>query len=250
MSPEPKKRSVNPLVDWISRLWLLPRRVWLRRRLRRAVIERVSGVDFLVLPGVFNPVVFRTGRYLADYIKAMPAVAENNSGERPTALDVGTGCGIHAVFAAKRGYRVDAVDVSPEAIRCARINVFLNRCEDDVSMHVGDLFGPISGKQFDLVMCSLPKFRGQPKTAFDVTWRSPDVIDRFSAGLPDILKPTGIALVLLTSHGDENGMLDGLAKAGLQVVESQQGHFGVELLTIYQVTQADEGSSDRDSRLG
>jgi len=250
MSRKPEPKSVNPLLSLLSSAWLAPKRFWLRRRLRRPVIERVWGLSFLVLPDVFNPVVFRTGRYLADYIKAMPAVDAGADGEQPTALDVGTGCGIHAIFAAERGYKVDAVDFSSEAIRCARINLALNGREDDVTLHEGDLFAPVTGRQFDLVMCSLPKFRGQPKSAFELSWRSADVIDRFAAGLPRILKPDGTALVLLTSHGDEAGMLDGLTAAGLQVNESQQGHFGVEILTIYQVTHANAAPSERESNVG
>ena len=90
-------------------------------------------------------------------------------------------------------------------------------------------------------MCSLPKFRGQPGTSFEVGWKSPDVIDRFAKELPGVLQPNGIALVLLTSHGDEQGMLDGLQAAGLCVQVAQQKHFGVEIMTIYRVTHPQHG---------
>jgi len=197
-----------------------------------------------VLPNVFNPVIFRTGRYLAEYIQTTPTLDITNKLGQLTALDVGTGCGIHAIFAAARGFRVDAVDINPEATRCARINVMLNDVGDLVTVHQGDLFAPIDGKCFDLVMCSLPKFRGPPKSAFEVGWRSADVIDKFAMGLPKVLRPDGVALVLLTSHGDEQGMLDGLDAAGLCVQVAQREHFGVEIMTIYRVTHSPIGRCD------
>ena len=47
-------------------------------------------------------------------------------------LDMGTGSGVGAVFAARNAARVVAVDVNPEAVRCARINVLLHHIEDRV----------------------------------------------------------------------------------------------------------------------
>jgi hypothetical protein len=52
------------------------------------------------------------------------------------------------------------------------------------------------------------------------------------------MKANGIALVLLTSHGDERGMLEALQAAGLSVEIAQRKHFGVEIMTIYRVTHA------------
>lgn len=208
----------------------------LRRRVRKLIIEQVAGRSFVVLPDVFNPGIFRTGRYLADYLRSTPTLDANFRPEQATALDMGTGCGVHAVVTAARGYKVEAVDISPAAVRCARINVILNDLEDLVTVHEGDLFAPVTDRKFDLVTCSLPKFRGQPASEFELSWRSPDVIDRFAQCLPMALKPHGVALILLTSHGDEQGMLEGLKAAGLSVAIADYRHFGVEFMTIYRVT--------------
>lgn len=235
---------VHPLVRWFSQLWLLPRRIFLRRRLRSAVIESVSGKSFVVLPDVFNPVIFRTGRYLADYIRTTLTLEMFARDRQLTSLDVGTGCGIHAIFAAERGFIVEAVDINPVATRCARINVALNDFDKSVTVRQGDLFSPVAGQRFDLVMCSLPKFRGQPMSTFELGWKSTDVIDRFARELPNVLKADGVALVLLTSHGDERGMLNGLEAAGMRVSVAQRNHFGVEILTIYQVTHSPTGRID------
>ena len=232
------RNPVHPLIRWLSQLWLVPRRMMLRRRVQSLIVERVAGRDFIVLPEVFNPGIFRTGRFLAEYLQKTPTLNDSCTTEQRTALDTGTGCGIHAVFAAAQGYQVEAVDISPAATRCARMNVILNDLEDHVTVHEGDLFSPVPDQKFDLVTCSLPKFRGHPNSEFELSWRSPDVIDRFARGLPGVMKPNGIALVLLTSHGDERGMLEALRAAGLSIEIAERRHFGVEIMTIYRVTHA------------
>lgn len=221
--------AVSAPVRLLCTPWTTVKRAYLRRRLGRAVFERILGRRFAVWPQVFNPVVFRTGRFLAEFVAGSP-LFELAGGEK-TALDVGTGCGVLGIFAALRGYHVTAVDLVPEAVSNAHANALLNRVPMEVLQ--GDLFAPVEGRRFDLVLFSLPKFRGTPATTFEQSWRSPDVIDRLAAGLPTMLAPGGTAYFVLTSHGDCQGMLDGLAKAGLAVERLLWRHFGVETLAIY-----------------
>ena len=48
------------------------------------------------------------------------------AGRRQFFLDVGTGSGIFAIIAAKLGYKVVAIDISPRSIRVARGNAIKN----------------------------------------------------------------------------------------------------------------------------
>ncbi len=227
--PAPPPPAVSKAVRLLCSPWTAMKRAYLRRRLGRAVFETVLGRRFAVWPGVFNPVVFRTGRFLAEFIAQSPLL--ETMGEFKTALDVGTGCGVLGITAAFRGYRVTAVDIVPEAVSCARANALLNRVP--VEILSGDLFAPVAGRRFDLVLFSLPKFRGTPTSTFEQSWRSPDVIDRLAEGLADVLAPGGTAYFVLTSHGDCEGMLNGLAQAGLTVERLYWRHFGVETLAVY-----------------
>jgi release factor glutamine methyltransferase len=143
-------------------------------------LEHVADLAILVIPGVANPKLLRTA----------------------TVLDMGTGSGVCALTAARRARRVVAVDVSPAAVRCARINVLLNRLEERVDVREGDLFAPLAGERFDLVLFNPPFLVGVPKDHRDAAWRSVDAAHRFSAGLEDHLAPRGEALVLLSSFGD------------------------------------------------
>ena len=95
-----------------------------------------------------------------------------------------------------------AVDVSPAAVRCARLNALANDLEDRIDVRQGDLFGPLAGERFDLVLFNPPFLLGAPKDHRDAAWRSNDAARRFAAGLGEHLTTGGAALVLLSSFGD------------------------------------------------
>lgn len=211
--------------------WLYLKRPFLLPRVRKPALERIDGVTLLSLPDVLNPVVFRSGELLARTVASSP-LAEPSTHR---ALDMGTGTGVGAVFLARRGWRVAAVDLNPEAVRCARINALLNRLEDRIEVRQGDLFGPVEGERFGLILFNPPFFRGEPKGLFDLAWRSPDVMERFAAGLPGALAEDGRALILLSTDGDAEGMLEALAAHGLKVEPAVRRDFGNEVMTIYAV---------------
>jgi HemK-related putative methylase len=231
-------RAVNPVARVLSLLWLYAKMPLLLRRVRRHTIEHVDGVPIIVWPDVLNPVVFRSGELFARAI-ASEGFAEPSSPE-PLALDMGTGSGVCAIFAARRGYRVKAVDINPEAVRCARINVLLNRMEDAVEVFQGDLFEPVAGQRFDLVLFNPPFYRGEPKSRFDMAWRSADVFERFAAGLFEVLAPGGRALILLSTDGDAKGMLMALEQNSFRIAPALTRNFGNELMTIYSVDHREQ----------
>ncbi len=186
-----------------------------------------------MLPEVHDPVVFRTGKFLARAVSEVPMPAATEGDKLPLALDMGTGSGIAALVAARRGYRVIAVDISPVAVRCARANVLINDAQNAVRILRGDLFAPVKGKQFDLVTFNPPFFRGEPRNQGDIGWRSTDVIERFAAGLSRVLRPNGRALIVFSSDGDESRMLSTLEQNGFTVGALTQHNFGNEVLTVY-----------------
>jgi ribosomal protein L3 glutamine methyltransferase len=103
-----------------------------------------------------------------------PASVEN-------VLDLCTGSGCLAILAARRfpHARIDAVDISKDAIDVAARNVADYGLEDRVKLHRGDLFKPIGETRYDLIisnppyvdaegMAGLPReCRAEPKLAFD-----------------------------------------------------------------------------------
>jgi ribosomal protein L3 glutamine methyltransferase len=96
-------------------------------------------------------------------------------------LDLCTGSGCLAILASRSftNARIDAVDISADAIEVAARNVAGYGLEDRVTLHRGDLFGPIGDRRYDLIitnppyvdaqgMAELPReCRAEPKLAFD-----------------------------------------------------------------------------------
>jgi release factor glutamine methyltransferase len=68
-------------------------------------------------------------------------------------LDMGCGSGPIAIAMARAGARkVVAVDLMPEACELARRNAALNGVADRVTVLQGDLFAPVRGMAFDLIV--------------------------------------------------------------------------------------------------
>ncbi len=206
-------------------------RLWLYRRHDRMVLEQLRGRPFLVLPGVFNPTLFFTTAFVVEHLATCPPA------DGCHVLDLGTGSGALAVAAAASGARVVAVDVNPEAVRCARVNALLNRCEDRLEVRPGDLFAPVVGERFDLVLCNPPYYPGEPTTRLDQAFRGGDFASRFAAGLGDHLEPLGAALVVLSSCGEEDRFVAELERHGFAVAAVAHRALPGERLTLYRVAR-------------
>lgn len=218
----------------LVRGWLKLRYRLLTRRYGRLVLEVIDGVPLVVLPEVFNPVLLRSGALMA---RAVDRLALENASSL-SVLDLGTGSGVGAVFAARRGLSVVAVDINAEAVRCARINALLNHLEERIEARLGDLFEPVRGRKFDLVLFNPPFYRGTPRDNLDHAWRSQDVFERFAAGLGKALAPGGYALLTLSTDGDGEELLALLRAARFRIEVVEQNDLINEVVTIYAIRAA------------
>lgn len=200
-------------------------------------LEWVQGVPILVTPSVFNPKVPRTGAFLATQLDSRVVGADAE------VLDMGTGSGVCAVLAAQHARRVVAVDINAAAVRCTDINARLNHVEHRIEVRHGDLFVPVRGERFDLVLFNPPFLRGAPRDDRDRAWRSPDVAERFAAGLHDHLKPGGSALLVLSTFGDAWGFLEELRKRGFAISVLAERRFLNERLAIFGLKPSSPGST-------
>src|SRR4051812_37772348 len=75
-------------------------------------------------------------------------------GSIKTVLDLCTGSGCLAILSALRfpKAKVDAVELSKDAIEVARINVADHRLKRRVRLLCGDLFAPLKGARYDLII--------------------------------------------------------------------------------------------------
>lgn len=96
--------------------------------------------------------------FIAELLKdeLQPWISE--PGKVVDVLDLCTGSGCLAVMAADVFPRakVDAVDLSKDALAVAKKNVGEYRLEDRITLHEGDLFAPLSGRRYDLILCNPP----------------------------------------------------------------------------------------------
>jgi len=120
-------------------------------------------------------------------------------------LDLCTGSGCLAILAARHfpAAEIDAVDISGDALDVAMRNVDDHQLADRIALHRGDLFGPLGGKRYDLIMsnppyvdaegmASLPReCRAEPKLAFDGGADGLDVVRRILEEAPAHLTPQG-----------------------------------------------------------
>ncbi|WP_407120269.1 50S ribosomal protein L3 N(5)-glutamine methyltransferase [Bradyrhizobium sp. STM 3561] len=120
-------------------------------------------------------------------------------------LDLCTGSGCLAILAAHHfpNATVDAVDISKGALEVAARNVGEYGLADRISLHRGDLFAPLGGNRYDLIitnppyvdaegMAALPpECRAEPKLAFDGGADGLDVVRRILRDAPDHLTPDG-----------------------------------------------------------
>jgi len=120
-------------------------------------------------------------------------------------LDLCTGSGCLAILAARHfpNAAIDAVDISKDALAVAARNVGEHGLEDRIALHRGDLFSPLGGKRYDLIisnppyvdaegMAALPReCRTEPKLAFDGGIEGIDIVRRILGEAKAHLNPQG-----------------------------------------------------------
>jgi release factor glutamine methyltransferase len=164
-------------------------------------------------PGVHRPI--SDTWMLAENMRA-----EIHAGRRRV-VDVCTGTGALAIAAAREGAEATAVDLSRRAVACARANAALNGVRVEVVR--GDLFEPLAGRRFDLVVTNPPYVPGPseplPERGIERAWYAGldgrVLVDRICAEAPAHLAPGGAVLIVHSSINDEEETTRRLGEAGL-----------------------------------
>jgi len=224
------RTAIGKLLYWRYRLFQ-------QRRHDAAVLERIGDCPLLVMPGVLNPRLTRSGGFFASQLST--GLVSRGS----EVLDMGTGSGVCAIVAAHQARRVVAVDINPAAVRCARINALLNHLEDRIEVTHGDLFAPVQGRRFDIVLFNPPFVHGTPSNDADRAWRSTDVAERFAEGLTGHLTPTGFALVVLSTYGDPGRFVRHFRRCGFEMTPVAVRTFINEQLTLVRLQQPPRSGS-------
>lgn len=127
--------------------------------------------------------------------------------ENDRVLDVGTGCGILAILAAKKAEKVVATDINPHAVRCARRNAEVNTVADRLDVRRGNLFEPLNrSEKFSLIIFNapyLPSTTTESRSWLGRAWAGGStgrqVIDQFITGVPRYFAKKGRILLVQSS---------------------------------------------------
>jgi carbamoyltransferase len=117
--------------------------------------------------------------------------------EERDVLDLCTGTGVQALAAARSARRIVCVDIGRRAVAMARCNAALNRAEN-VVVRPGNLFGPVRGERFDLIVAN-PPFVAGPRRGPAYHSGGPHgdrVLKRIVADVPPHLRRGGRALMV------------------------------------------------------
>jgi 16S rRNA G1207 methylase RsmC len=112
-------------------------------------------VEFYTQPGVFSYKRVDEGtRLLIESVK-LPR-------DDAVVLDLGCGYGVIGITLAKAHskLKVYMVDVNPVAVELARLNARHNGVSDRVEVLLGDLYEPVRGLKFDLIVSNPPLAAG------------------------------------------------------------------------------------------
>jgi release factor glutamine methyltransferase len=139
-------------------------------------------------------------------------------------LDMGTGCGILAVLAARNAGKVVAVDINPYAVRCTSRNAQLNGVSAKVETRLGNLFQVLEAEEeFDLIIFNapyLPVDPGEGKSWVEKAWSGGEsgrtIIDRFLNTVSQHLSENGRVLLVQSSLSDIDETLKQFFRHGLR----------------------------------
>ncbi len=128
----------------------------------------IQGIPFIIDERVIVPRSF-IGELIAKGTlgpEGLNLVADPEAVESVLDLCTGSGClGILGAMAYPNA-KVDAVDLSADALEVAKMNVAAHEMADRVTLHQGDLFGPLGQAKYDLIITNPPYVAAAEVEAF------------------------------------------------------------------------------------
>jgi len=206
----------------------------LKKKHRWTTMNHYRGKPYIILPHVFHPALFFTTKLFVDYLN------EKTLGRNKTVLEIGAGSGLASIFAAQFASKVVATDINPHAIRCARINTMINHLEHKIDIRKGDLFEPVKGMKFDVVLYSPPYFWKKPTNYIEFAFSSGDrgkrghVLYEFIEQVGKYLKDDGKIIMNWASVAAIPNVIGEFEKEGFVLVKKKAFDVLCEIIYIYE----------------
>ncbi|TGD57290.1 methyltransferase [Flavobacterium humi] len=132
-----------------------------------------------VEPSVFPPFITISTKLLLEFLETL-------SLEKKTFLELGCGCGIISILAAKKGAKTTASDINMIALEALRKNAKDN--ETQIEILYSDLFDGLQHKSFDCIVINPPYYPKNPDSVAEKAWFCGEHFEYFEklfAQLPD-----------------------------------------------------------------
>jgi ribosomal protein L3 glutamine methyltransferase len=205
--------DINP---WAEARLTWPERELLLGRIEERVVKRkpsayltrrtyIRGIPFhvderVIVPRSFIGELLFTDLFGGEGFAIVPDVAAVGR-----VLDLCTGSGCLAILAAHvfPNAEIDAVELSPQALEVARLNIAESGHAARINLFEGDLFQPVAQERYDLIITNPPyvdaaamdelppEFRHEPAMALDGGEDGLDIVRRILAEVPRHLNPGG-----------------------------------------------------------
>jgi len=179
--------------------------------IKKPIKRQVGRKKFIIYPNVFDP-VFQDSQFLAKKLKFIIP-------KKSIVLDMGTGSGIQAIFAAEIASKVIAVDINPFAVKCARENIKLNKLDNKITVKKSNLFENIKKEKFDVIIWNPPFYNRKPINILEKACGDTDnkTLIKFIDSAKNFLNKNGFVLLVISDSLDYVIFLDVLRKNNCQL---------------------------------
>lgn len=222
-----------------------------REKLKHLIDRRIT--DRIPVPYLIHEAYFANLAFYVDERVLIPRssfgeLIENQftpwlTAEPASILDLCTGSGCIAIACANAfpNSRVDATDISEDALTVAKMNILRHHMEDRVNLFKGDLFAGVTHKTYDLIvsnppyvdaidMAELPpEFHHEPKLGLEAGQDGLEIVSRILKTAKNYLNPEGILIVEVGNS--EHALIEKFPEIPFTWIEFEKSDGGVFLLS-------------------
>lgn len=175
----------HPLLRPLAQAYLAGERAYSRQ-----------GITVRISPGVFHPGFFFSTRVLSDYLQSQDL-------RNRKVLELGAGSGYLSIYCSKRGARVTATDINPQALKNCVDNARRNKVAVDVVE--SDLFDRVAPDEFDLIIINPPYYPKAVRDNRDMAWycgENFEYFEKLSVQLKEKRKTANQVIMILSEDCD------------------------------------------------